>query len=111
VIIIAGWIDVDPDVRDELVSATVPLQAATRDEEAGCEAYVISADPVVPTRVNIYEAWATSEHLEAHFDHPNFNATVETMGRYPRMDRLAMKYRVDAAAPVRGADGTPSATF
>ncbi len=111
-IIVAGWFEVDTaDARDELAAALVPLQASTRNEEQGCESYVIAADPVVATRINVYEAWATPEDLEAHFDHPNLRAIADTFARYPRTRRETMKYHVDAVAPVRGDDGRLSARF
>ena len=58
IIVISGWIDVDPAARDELLAASVPLQQSTRDDEPGCEAYAFSADPVVDGRILVYEQWA-----------------------------------------------------
>jgi quinol monooxygenase YgiN len=110
-IIIAGWVDVDPSVRDQLVAATAPLQAATRDDEPGCLAYVISADPVVPERIQIYECWASADDLETHFRHPNFFATGDVLRSQPRLGGGATKYRIDATGPVRGPDGQATAQF
>ena len=84
-IVIAGWIDVDPAVRDELVAASVPLQRSTRDDEPGCLAYVFAADPAVDGRIHIYEQWATAADLDAHFQHPNFHATGELLRSQPRL--------------------------
>ncbi len=110
-IVIAGWLDVEPAVRDQLVAATVALQQSTRQDEPGCAGYVMAADPVDPARVHIFEEWATPEDLEAHFRHPNFAAMREIIGGYPRQGSHTLKYRVDVTAPVRNADGVATASF
>jgi quinol monooxygenase YgiN len=110
-IVIAGWIDVEPDVRDALVDASLPFQRATRDEEPGCNGYVFARDPLDPARIHIFEEWATAEALDAHFVHPNFTAMGELLRGYPRRGSQTLKYRVDATAPVRDADGVATTTF
>ncbi|MET0324034.1 MAG: antibiotic biosynthesis monooxygenase, partial [Ilumatobacteraceae bacterium] len=71
-VIIAGWIDVEPASRDDLVAASIPFQRSTRDDEPGCDAYVFAADPAVAGRIAVFEQWATAADLDAHFVHPNF---------------------------------------
>jgi quinol monooxygenase YgiN len=110
-IVIAGWIDVEPSVRDELVKASVPYQESTRNDEPGCDGYVMAADPVNPGRIHIFEEWASPETLEAHFQHPNFKAMGELLHSYPRIGSQSLKYRVDATAPVCNADGVATASF
>jgi quinol monooxygenase YgiN len=110
-IVIAGWIDVEPDARVALVSASIPFQRSTREEERGCNGYVFAPDPVDPARIHVFEEWATPEALEAHFQHPNFTAMGELLHRYPRRGSQTLKYRVDATAPVRNAEGVATATF
>jgi quinol monooxygenase YgiN len=110
-IVIAGWIDVDPAACDELIEASVPLQRSTRDDEQGCLAYVIAADPVVPGRIHIYEQWATAADLDAHFQHPNFHATGELLRSRPRLGGDTSKMLVGRSGPVRDADGQASATY
>ena len=53
--------------RDHAVAITRDVQAATREEEAGCHAYCFAPDPVVPTRIQVYELWEDSDALAAHF--------------------------------------------
>jgi quinol monooxygenase YgiN len=110
-IVIAGWIDVEPDARDELVDASIPFQQSTREQEPGCNGYVFAADPLDPGRVHVFEEWASPEALEAHFQHPNFAAMSELLRRYPRRGSQTLKYRVDATAPVRNSEGIATATF
>jgi quinol monooxygenase YgiN len=110
-IVVAGFIDVDPAARDELLEASVPLQKSTRDDEPGCLAYVIAADPVVDGRIHIYEQWENAETLDAHFRHPNFKATGELLRSKPRRGGDSTKFHVDRAGPVRDPDGQASATY
>lgn len=110
-IAIIGHIDVDPDDRDRTVQATVELQRATAADEPGCVVYTIAADPAHPGRIRIVELWESAEALDAHFQHPNFFSTGDAMRQVPRLGGSAMKYRIDAVAPVRGADGVASSSF
>jgi quinol monooxygenase YgiN len=110
-IVIAGWIDVEPAARDALLEASVPFQRSTREEEPGCNGYVFAADPVDPARIHVFEAWASPEALEAHFQHPNFTGMGELLRQYPRRGSQILKYRIAASAPVRNAEGVATSTF
>ena len=110
-IVIAGWVDVDPDARDELIASTVELQRATRNDEPGCMAYVFTADPAVDGRIHIYEQWASAADLDAHFQHPNFHATGALLRAQPRRGGEMAKYHIDKTGPVRDPDGQASATY
>jgi quinol monooxygenase YgiN len=113
VIIIAGHIDfADVANRDGAVAAATDMQQSTRDTEPGCLSYSFAADSSVAHRVQVYELWADEASLAAHFDHPNFWAMKELLGRFQRAGASSVtKYRIDATAPVYGADRKPSATF
>jgi len=110
-IAIIGHVDVDPSVRDRLVESTVELQQSTAADEPGCVVYTIAADPADPGRIRITELWESAEALDAHFQHPNFFATGEALRVEPRLGGSAVKYRIDATAPVRGADGNATSAF
>jgi quinol monooxygenase YgiN len=62
-IIISGRLCVDPDRRDAYLAAclTVIEQARAFD---GCLDFTLSADPIEPGRINVYERWASDEQLE-----------------------------------------------
>ncbi|MEZ5216402.1 MAG: antibiotic biosynthesis monooxygenase [Ilumatobacteraceae bacterium] len=111
VIAIIGHVDVDPTERDRLVAATADLQKATQDDEPGCVVYTISADPVDPGRIRIVELWEDAATLDAHFEHPNFFATGDVLRQVERLGGSAVKYRIDAVAPVKGADGKATTAF
>lgn len=112
-IIIAGVIDfADGANRDGAVAAAVDLQQATRHAEPGCLAYSFAADSGVANRVQVYELWADQVSLAAHFEHPNFLAMKEVLGRFERSGPSSVtKYRCDASSPVYDADRRPRADF
>lgn len=110
-VLIAGWIDVDPASRDELVAASIPFQQSTRDDEPGCQAYVFAADPAVDGRIRVFEHWASAADLDAHFEHPNFHGMKALLRTYPRVGSETTKFRVNGSGPVYGPDGVPSATY
>lgn len=64
-LIVAGHFDVDPADRDEFLAGRVDAIRTTRTE-GGCLEYVMSADPVDPTRVMLFERWADQAAFDAH---------------------------------------------
>jgi quinol monooxygenase YgiN len=110
-IIIAGTIDLDPDRRDECLAATAHLQAATRADEPGCLAYCFAADPCVEGRIQVYELWADTESLAAHFHHPNYFGMRNALGGFGLRAADNKKYLVTRSEPVYDATRTPRADF
>ena len=64
-LIIAGRFEVEPTRRDEFIAGKVAGMRESR-AEAGCIEYVLSADPIEPGRVHLYERWESKEHLAPH---------------------------------------------
>jgi quinol monooxygenase YgiN len=64
-LIVAGHFDIDPADRDAFIAGRSPSMTATRSE-GGCLEYVMSADPIDPTRVVLYERWSDQASLDAH---------------------------------------------
>lgn len=64
-LIVAGSFEFEPGDRDEFLVARTPAMIATRTE-SGCLEYVMSADPVDPTRVILFERWADQTAFDAH---------------------------------------------
>ncbi len=111
-IIVAGFLDfANGAARDAVLAESAPLQQATRDEEAGCEAYCLSADPTCETSVQVYELWQDEASLAAHFEHPYFHAMRAVFRRFPRTGGEVKKYRCDLSEPVHDASGTVRADF
>ena len=61
-IIVSGHLYVDPEHRDDYLAARVPIMAHAR-EAPGCEDFALSADLLVPGRINVYERWRAREDL------------------------------------------------
>src|SRR5262245_3226044 len=64
-LIVAGTLNVDPARRDEFIKERVDSMKSAR-AEAGCLNFVMSADPVEPGRVCLFELWASQAHLDDH---------------------------------------------
>ena len=72
VIVTARLVFATQEARDAAVEASIPIQAATRNEEPGCRMYCFGPDPAVPTEIQVYELWDDAESLEKHFAHENY---------------------------------------
>ena len=70
-IIIAGTITCDPEKMEEALEAIRPLMQGTHAEE-GCIDYVLSADPLTPGVIRIFEKWESDEALKNHARAPHF---------------------------------------
>ena len=64
-LIVAGSFDLDPAQRDEFLAGRLDSMRATR-EEPGCLEYVMSADPLDPTRVVLFERWEDQAAFDGH---------------------------------------------
>ncbi|MFF8955596.1 putative quinol monooxygenase [Streptomyces sp. NPDC014894] len=62
-IIIAGKLYVDADVRDAYLAGCANVVEQAR-AAPGCLDFTLSADPLEPDRINVYERWETDEELE-----------------------------------------------
>jgi quinol monooxygenase YgiN len=61
-LIVAGEVHVDAADRDRYVEACHAVVRAAR-AAPGCLDFALTADPVDPTRVNVYERWETEAEL------------------------------------------------
>lgn len=97
--------------RDKAVELTADVQMATRVEEAGCQDYCFAPDPSVPTRIQVYELWDSSETLAAHFQHPNYLKMVELLGSANVVSSANQAYLVERGEPVYGPNGEMKTEF
>ncbi len=63
-IIVAGWLRVDPAVRERYLDGCSEVISAAR-QVPGCVDFTLSGDRLEPDRINVYEAWETAAALEA----------------------------------------------
>jgi quinol monooxygenase YgiN len=65
VVIVAGAFVTDPDRREEFLAGRLEGMRASR-AEPGCLEYTLSADPIDPSRIVLFERWASQEALDTH---------------------------------------------
>lgn len=63
-LIVAGHLVLDPADRDAHVGASAEAVRLARGAER-CLDFAVSADPVDPSRVNVFERWRGAEELAA----------------------------------------------
>lgn len=63
-IIVAGRLHVDAAGRAAYLAATAEVAVLAR-QAPGCLDFVQAADPIDPTRINVYERWETDADVEA----------------------------------------------
>ena len=62
-IIVSGFLRVDPDQRNDYLDSCVEVIRAARCAP-GCLDFHLSADPIESDRINIFEQWETVESVE-----------------------------------------------
>jgi quinol monooxygenase YgiN len=96
-IIVAGFIDVDPADREAFLADRRVTINAVRTER-GCLEYAFSADAVDPARVRVFEAWESAADLDEHLSgrhrvaRPGPTAAVR--------ERQLLRYEVSLSAPL-----------
>ncbi|NUP13367.1 MAG: antibiotic biosynthesis monooxygenase [Polyangiaceae bacterium] len=63
-VIIAGWSTVEPQKREAVIESFKDLVLRARSAP-GCLDFAITADPVDPGRVNIFELWQSAKDWKA----------------------------------------------
>jgi len=109
-ILLTGWVDVDPARRDAALEAGKPHMEATR-AWPGCLDYVWSADPLDPARIYVYERWESAEALERHFQGPHYAAMRDTIAAHGIRNVEVRKYEPARQGAVYDANMVPRADF
>lgn len=66
-LIVAGHFDVDPADRERFITERTESMRKSRAED-GCHVYAMSADPLDPGRVLLFERWESKEALRGHLE-------------------------------------------
>jgi quinol monooxygenase YgiN len=111
IIVTAKILFASQEDRDKAVDLSIPIQQATRDQEAGCHAYCFSADPCDPVSIQVYELWEDSESLVAHFDHPNYHAMVAVSSQSGFVESINRAYLTERNEPVYGPNFEKKTSF
>ena len=99
-LVIAVSLKIDPAKRDEAAAAALEVMRATR-AEPGCVAYTFSTDLEDPSRIHVFERWASPEALDAHFRAPHMAAFQKKMGGFGVSDMKVEKFEIAKAGPLR----------
>ena len=92
-LIVAGWLQVDPDDRDGYLAGCTEVVRLAR-AAPGCHDFALSADPLDPARINVYERWTSDEDLLAfRGSGPDAGQTAQIRGAD------VVKYRISATEP------------
>ena len=109
-IMISAQIDLDPAQRNEALKSAQPwIDGALA--QPGCIHYDWSADLNSPSRINVFEEWASEEALAAHFAGGQYAGMRAHIGRSGLQNAVTRKYRVDAESAVYNAQGKPTPAF
>ncbi len=111
IIVVAALEFDNQQARDRAVDLTADVQLATREEEAGCQAYCFAPDPSVPTRIQVYELWDDSDSLAAHFQHPNYLKMVQVLQGAGIKQSINQAYLTTRSEPVYGPNGEMKTAF
>lgn len=99
-LVISVTVHIDPAKREEAFAAAIEVQRATR-AEPGCIAYTFSADLEDPSKVHVFERWASEEALEAHFTAPHMAVFQKKLGGLGVKGMQADKLEIAKAGPLR----------
>lgn len=78
-ILVTGYMDVDPGQRDAVIEAMRRVQSASAAED-GCQHYAFSVDLEDPNRLHVSERWESDEAMAAHAAAPHFAEFIGTLG-------------------------------
>lgn len=92
-LIIAGWLRVDPDARASYLDGCAAVVAQARNAP-GCLDFALTADLLDPARIDVYERWETDEQLLA------FRGSGPDAGQAAQiLDAEVHEYRVSGTDP------------
>jgi quinol monooxygenase YgiN len=100
VVIVVGTFEVDPTEREQFLANRHDRMRQSR-AEAGCLAYAFSADPIDPSRVLLFERWASQEDLDAHLAAPPAGPEPSGTQVEPRASSIVI-YDVTGERPLGG---------
>ncbi len=110
IIIISGWVSVNPENRAQALEDAKQYMEQTRARE-GCLDYTWTGDMLIPDRIYVYERWASQEALEGHFASQPFVDMRTAIAAHGITGLDVQKHRVDLSEGVYDPTGVPRADF
>ena len=93
--IIGGYVEVDPSQREAFLAERIE-DIKTSQAEDGCGEYVMSADPINPSRVLVFEIWESDAHHDAHLQRMRAPRPADAPARIPLQSVNVLYYDVSA---------------
>lgn len=62
-IIVSGWLRLEPETRQQYLDQCRPVIEMAR-AAPGCQDFHLSADPIETDRINVFEKWDTADSVE-----------------------------------------------
>ena len=100
-LVIAGYIRLDPAQRDAAVKAAQQVMQETR-KEAGCISYTFSADLVEDGLFHVFEEWEDPKALDAHFETPHMAAFQGALAGFGIREMKIQRYEVASVGSLFG---------
>ena len=97
-LIVAGYMDVEPAAREDFLAGMVAGMTSSR-AEPGCLDYVLSPDPIDPGRVRLFERWESKEALGAHLANMAGRQS-QSSGPSPVKAVELLQYEISATGPL-----------
>ncbi len=92
-LVVAGYVKLDPNKLDPAMEAARTVMEATR-QEAGCISYTFSADLSEEGHFHIFEEWESQAALDEHFKAPHMAVFQKAMGGFGVSEIKVQRYEV-----------------
>jgi quinol monooxygenase YgiN len=99
-LVIAGYVRMDPAKRDASVAAATTMMAETR-KEAGCISYTFSSDLEDEGVFRIFEEWESPAALDAHFQSPHMAEFQKQIPNLGVKEMKVQRYEIAKVGPLR----------
>ncbi|MEM6662175.1 MAG: putative quinol monooxygenase [Pseudomonadota bacterium] len=95
-IVISGFIEINPDHIDQARAATLAMMTESEKEE-GCIRYRFYQDVEHAHLFHVYEEWESGDHLKAHGESGHMQVFRGEMGKLDVKSRDVKMIKVDPA--------------
>lgn len=96
-ILVAGYLTVNPDHRHEALAAIDTCVTATQAEEGNID-YRYSVDLNDPNRFNLIEQWESEDAMNAHMATPHLATFLELIGGFVGGPVEVIRYDVSSSS-------------
>ncbi len=100
-LVIAGYIRIDPANHEAAVAAASQVMEETHKEE-GCISYTFSADLSDEGLFHLFEEWESQEALDAHFRTPHMAKFQGAVGGFGVKEMKVQRYEVASVTKLMG---------